>query len=125
MKIPAPLVSGLVALGAVVGLGMVFVNSASPYATVALAKEAKGGSVHVVGKIVPGTISQNSLKQTLQFELVDETGKMQVAYKGVPMANLETAERVVVVGQCDAGIFNSEKMLVKCPSKYEGNKTGG
>lgn len=121
---PGVIVSIVVAVLAAVGLTQVFVSQASPYVTVKEA-EGKGQVVHVVGKIVPDTIKQNSLAREVQFVLTDETGTMPVRYVGPPQSNLEQATQVVVIGNKKAGTFECDKMLVKCPSKYEsegGNK---
>lgn len=112
------IVSSALAVIACVGLTTVFVNNASPYVTV---QEVKGRSqkVHVVGKIVPHTLKQNSLAQEVSFELKDASGTMPVRYIGPPQSNLATATQVVVIGTKKDGIFEANQMLVKCPSKYE------
>lgn len=117
------IVSGVVAILATVGLATVFVRNASPYATIKDAASLRGDGVHVVGQMVPKTLQQNPLKRQLSFRLKDETGEMPVIYNGPPMANLQAANQVVVIGQMEEGTFMARKMLVKCPSKYESEKT--
>ncbi len=115
-------VSVALATVGVLGLGMVFVNNASPYVTIA---EAQGNrsDVHVVGEIIPGTLEQRTMNREVRFELKDKTGKMAVVYTGPPQSNLDSAKQVVVIGTLKNGKFDCDKMLVKCPSKYENEKS--
>lgn len=116
------IISSVVAAGAGIGLMTVFVSNASPYVMIKDA-ESTGTNVHVVGKIVPNTLKQNTLAQKVNFELSDDTGKMNVSYDGPPISNLESATQVVVIGKKkDDGVFHAHQMLVKCPSKYETDK---
>lgn len=116
------IVSAILAVGATVGLGVVFVTNASPYLKInELAKDSQG--VHVVGKIVPGSLRQDAMAKQVSFQIQDETGKLDVVYTGPPQSNLATATQVVVIGSKHGEEFASQQMLVKCPSKYE-NQTG-
>lgn len=112
------IVSATVAVLAGIGLTTVFVNNASPYVTI---KEVNGlnQKVHVVGKIVPNTLTQNALAQEVNFTIQDDSGAMPVKYVGPPQSNLASATQVVVIGQRKDGVFEANQMLVKCPSKYE------
>lgn len=112
------IVSATVAILAGIGLTTVFVNNASPYVTI---KEVDNlnQKVHVVGKIVPNTLTQNSLAREVSFRIQDDSGEMPVKYVGPPQSNLASATQVVVIGQRKDGVFEANQMLVKCPSKYE------
>lgn len=112
------IVSAVLAVGAAIGLATVFVNNASPYVTIK-ESDGKATTVHVVGKIVPNTLKQNTLAQQVNFELSDETGTMPVRYVGPAQSNLAAATQVVVIGTHQDGVFVAKQMLVKCPSKYE------
>ncbi|MEQ1821555.1 MAG: cytochrome c maturation protein CcmE [Fimbriimonadaceae bacterium] len=125
MLLKGPLVSAGVALLSVVGLAVVFVMNASPYATVKEALNQKSDGIHVVGEIVPGSLKQNLVERSIEFVLKDETGTMPVRYVGPPQANLKTTPKVVAIGSIQNGQLVSKQMLVKCPSKYEAEKKGG
>ncbi len=118
-------VSAGVALTSVIGLGFVFMMNASPYATIKDVAGSTSSGAHVVGQIEPGTIRQNFVKQSLNFTIKDDTGTMPVSYTGSPVANLESATKVVVIGKYENGVFHARDMQVKCPSKYEAEKSGG
>ena len=109
------------AVTAVVGLGFIFVQNASPYLTINQLSETSKG-VHVVGKIVPGSLEQRNMSREVHFQLKDDTGVMNVVYTGPALTNLEHATTVVVIGDKKTQNFSSEQMLVKCPSKYESGK---
>lgn len=112
------ILSAAVALSAIVGLGFVFVQNASPYLTVDQLTETSEG-VHVVGTIKPGSLKQEAMKRDLSFMLEDKTGTLPVHYVGPPQSSLAQARQIVVIGSMKNGVFESEKMLVKCSSKYE------
>jgi cytochrome c-type biogenesis protein CcmE len=118
-------VSAGVALTSVIGLGFVFMMNASPYATIKDVAASTSSGAHVVGQIEPGTIRQNFVKQSLNFTIKDDTGTMPVSYTGSPVSNLESATKVVVIGKYENGVFHARDMQVKCPSKYEAEKSGG
>jgi cytochrome c-type biogenesis protein CcmE len=119
-----PIITGLVAavaLSAVVGA---FLNNASPYAeTIAEARTSRDDRLHLTGDIVPGTVRHDVKNHTIQFRLRDKSGEeISVVHRGDPPANMGEATKVVAVGQVKDGAFQSDKLLIKCPSKYEGEK---
>lgn len=124
MKIQTgPWISGVVALAAVVGLGAAFVGNASPYVTVAQAASTRGESLHLAGDLVKGSLVNDLKGGTLRFKVMDIEGhEADVVYNGSPVSNLSEATQVVVVGFMRDGKFRAHKMLVKCPSRYEGDK---
>ena len=96
-----------------------FTQSLRPYVSFAEAKTAKT-TVQVKGTLVktPGSIRYE--KEQLYFTLLDETGaQVPVIYQGLKPDNMEHAESIVVIGKYDGDHFTAEKLLVKCPSKYE------
>ena len=55
------------------------------------------------------------------FTLADKEGsKMNVIHRGTKPQNFEHTEQVVLLGRykSDSGLFEADKVLVKCPSKY-------
>jgi cytochrome c-type biogenesis protein CcmE len=45
---------------------------------------------------------------------------MLVEYSGTKPGNFEQADKVVLIGRYQNGIFSADQLLVKCPSKYQG-----
>jgi cytochrome c-type biogenesis protein CcmE len=121
-----PIVTAMVALGALGGGGYVFLSSSVPYVNVEEAMQEPGRSVHVAGDILHETAQTKVSEGYFEFDLRDDTGKvMRVRHKGPKPANFDSAPKVSVSGQFDHEIFMAEKILVKCPSKYESEKTAG
>ena len=53
----------------------------------------------------------------------EETGEtMLVRYKGVKPDNFDEAYHVVAIGKYTGDAFAADKLLIKCPSKYEAEK---
>lgn len=80
--------------------------------------------VRVNGEIVPNSVKYDLETQTLTFTMKDTKGpeRLNVMYRGVPPDLLED-EGVTVVAEgryvALSNTFASDKLLVKCPSKYE------
>ncbi|REE01704.1 cytochrome c maturation protein CcmE domain-containing protein [Marinoscillum furvescens] len=105
-------------------------GDASAYVTFEDAKEmASSGNankIHVVGKLRKdenGNVigihpSPNML--SFKFEMVDENNEIQTVYHANPMpTDFLRSEQVVVVGAYQNDRFVAEKILLKCPSKYQ------
>ena len=60
----------------------------------------------------------------LLFTLVDpKTNEViPVTYTDVKPANFEDAVSIVAIGRYENEKFKAEKLLVKCPSKYQGEE---
>lgn len=117
------IVTTLVVLAGVAAVGMAFVSNASPYGTFADAKSSGSDSMHVAGDIDADTVKTDLSHHTITFKMKDQAGElMTVVYSGPPPANMGEAKKVVAIGGIENGVFHSEKLLIKCPSKYEADK---
>jgi len=86
-------------------------------------KEAKSSniSVQIIGEVIPEESRYDLKNQKFYFSLKDpEEEKMRIVFNGVKPANFEQATSVVVIGKYQDGVFLAEQILVKCPSKYQG-----
>jgi cytochrome c-type biogenesis protein CcmE len=100
-----------------------FKETLTPYVSY---EKARSGEriVQVAGALQKGSSSYVSAQESLFFNLSDpkthET--LRVRYKGLKPANFEDAISIVAIGRFDAGskVFEADKLLVKCPSKYQG-----
>lgn len=105
-------------------------GDASSYVTFKEAKElsAKGykNSIHVVGAL-PKTqsgevvgIEESPDKLSFKFEMIDENGFRQKVLHASPIpTDFSRSEQVVIVGAYNGENFVAEKILLKCPSKYQ------
>ncbi|MEL7363321.1 MAG: cytochrome c maturation protein CcmE, partial [Bacteroidota bacterium] len=82
--------------------------------------EVTGNYAHIVGDWVRDQpVTYDVSTNQFSFFMTDEIGAMRrVVYFNPKPANFEDAERVVVEGRMDGEVFVAEKILVKCPSKY-------
>ena len=82
--------------------------------------EASGSYAHVVGYWVqPETAHYNPEDNLFIFHMQDEMGTTRkVQYNDIKPASFESAEKLVVKGRLNGGVFEAEHILMKCPSKY-------
>ena len=118
------IVTSLVIVGGAIAVCFAFVSNASPYGDFAEAKINHSDSMHVAGTIMKETLKTDLRHGTIQFNMKDEKGLMMpVVYDGPPPANIEDAVKVVAIGGVQGSEFHSNKLLIKCPSKYEAQKS--
>lgn len=123
---------GIIAIAIVIIVSMI--GDASTYESFATAKEMmmKGEekSIHVVGELkkslsgaVEG-IEVNPNKTSFYFVMVDNDGTEQKVFYNEPVPpDFSRAEQVVVIGSYrNEELFVADKILMKCPSKYQENE---
>ena len=106
---------------AFVGLGLTaFQKTLTPYLSFDEAKKARG-VVQVMGALDKQSDKYDAAKEELSFDLVDAEGRrMPVSYRGIRPGNFKDAISIVAIGRYHEGRIDAEKLLVKCPSKYQG-----
>jgi cytochrome c-type biogenesis protein CcmE len=73
-----------------------------------------------VGEQAPAARTQPAV---LRFDLVGQTGKLPVVYRGVVPDMFKPGGEVVVEGtRSEAGDFLADRLLTKCASKYEARR---
>ena len=113
--IAAALALGFVALGLTA-----FQKTLTPYVTFDEARKAKG-VVQVMGALDKTSDRYDTGNQELSFALLDEHGRsLPVAYHGIKPGNFRDAISIVAIGRYRNGRIEADKLLVKCPSKYQG-----
>ena len=83
-------------------------------------------SIHVVGEL-PKTasgeivgIQESPDKLSFKFQMVDEKGMRQEVLFAQPIpTDFTKSEQVVIVGAYQGEKFVADKILLKCPSKYQ------
>ena len=99
-----------------------FQKTLTPYLSFDEARGSKG-IVQVMGGLDKRSDSYDTSTQRLSFELIDEQGgRMPVVYGGTKPANFKDAISIVAIGRYRDGRIEAEKLLVKCPSKYQGTE---
>jgi cytochrome c-type biogenesis protein CcmE len=107
-----------------------FEDNASYYLTVSelYAKEdiTPQDGVRIHGYVDPETIEWNAEAIEVHFDLFEESDTIKVYYKGVKPDQLADAQQVVAEGFLrEDGVFQANKIMLKCPSKYEVDATEG
>lgn len=126
--------------GHILGLGIIAVaiviiitsiGDASTYESFSTAKtmalNGKTEAIHVVGQLKKGQngevegIEVGEDKTSFTFIMVDNDGVEQQVYYNEPVpADFQRSEQVVVIGTYKTKeMFVAEKILMKCPSKYQ------
>lgn len=110
----------LICVLALVGIVGAFLRTSSPYVTIAQARQNGETGLHLEGDILQSSVKTLGSKHLLTFNVRDVNGDtIEVEYTGAVPENFAEANKVVAVGQMKGDTFASERLLVKCPSKYE------
>lgn len=118
------LIFGIVAIVGFTSLLMYnFGNSISTYVNFEQASGMEGA--HVVGTLDKSRKFGFSMEtKQFSFYMKDEAGNVRrVIYPKSKPNNFEQADKLVVIGEMQDGVFYANEMLMKCPSKY--NNTDG
>ena len=103
-----------------------FRSTLTPYVSFSEARRA-ARVVQVAGALEKGSARFDDATSRLHFALKDEASgtTLPVVYEGLRPANFEDAISIVAIGRYDthAGELHADKLLVKCPSKYQGVET--
>lgn len=75
-------------------------------------------NVQVNGTIVLGSTKYYPENNTRIFDITDGKSTMTVIFTGT-LTNYQEGIPAVVIGDYNNGIFHAQKVLLKCPSKYE------
>lgn len=99
-----------------------FTDSITPYVGI---KEAKASAKNVqvkglLDKSVKPYIEGNDFVFSLSDEETGET--MLVKYHGTKPDQFDEAHHIVAIGKWEGEAFSANKLLIKCPSKYESQK---
>ena len=81
---------------------------------------APGEGLRITGYVIPSTIKWDAEKIELRFAMTENSDTLRVFYKGIMPDQLADAQQVVVEGALDQSrTMVANKILLKCPSKYE------
>ena len=118
-------ITAFVALLGLVAMVAAFVANASPYGTFSDAQRTQSNSIHVAGELVPGSFHNDARNGLIRFSMKDDNGSvMNVVYTGTPPQDTTNIKRLVAIGGVKNGVFESNKLIIKCPSRYESGNAG-
>jgi cytochrome c-type biogenesis protein CcmE len=91
-----------------------------------MASNGNTSSIHVVGQLKKDAqgnivgIQEGADKVSFSFIMVDDQQREQMVQYRQPMpTDFTKSEKVVVIGSYRGDIFVADKILLKCPSKYQ------
>jgi cytochrome c-type biogenesis protein CcmE len=126
---------GIVVIALAIGIIISTATDASTYVDFATAEKMavdnNNTKIHVVGKLkkdVSGQILGMKYEPAIdanlfEFLLVDNKNiEKKVIYHEPKPQDFGKAEQVVIIGKMDGDIFKCDKILLKCPSKYQDGK---
>ncbi|GAB3884164.1 cytochrome c maturation protein CcmE domain-containing protein [Spirosoma agri] len=126
---------GIVVIALAIGIIVATAGDASSYVTFKQASElAQDGDekmIHVVGKVqkdAQGRVTDMLYDPAIdpnhfEFTLIDnENHPQKVVYNSPKPQDFERSEQIVVIGAMQGDHFQCNKILLKCPSKYQENK---
>jgi cytochrome c-type biogenesis protein CcmE len=127
---------GIIVVAIAISIIVATSSDASVYTDFGEAKRLKNdgsnNAVHVVGKLkkgADGKITDMFYEPTVdanhfEFKMIDLKGNEQkVVYNAPKPKDIISAEQVVIVGKMNGEVFECDKILLKCPSKYQDGKT--
>lgn len=117
------LLLGLLLLAFVGYAGWSFADSVTPYVGIAEARKSSS-NVQVKGLLAANAPAPHMEGNDFVFTLQDEdTGEtMPVRYHGAKPEQFDQAHHIVAIGKFKDTAFAADKLLIKCPSKYEQQK---
>lgn len=126
---------GIIIIGIAIATIVSMTGDASTYVTfkeaTEMAAEGKSGKVHVVGNLkkdaqghATGLVYNPSVDPNyFSFKLVDDSlQEREVVYLSPKPQDFERSEKIVIIGCMKQGTFVADKILLKCPSKYQEGK---
>ncbi|MBX5437145.1 MAG: cytochrome c maturation protein CcmE [Alicyclobacillaceae bacterium] len=134
MSTRAKLITALVIVMGIIGvLIRTAVSHASTYYLTVGELKAKGAAAvgvdtTVSGDIVGPSVQWDPARQLLQFTIRDANGggaHIPVVYHGDRPDDFSNDWPVIVTGRLTpGGVFEADKLLIKCPSKYQAKGSG-
>jgi cytochrome c-type biogenesis protein CcmE len=121
---------GIIVIGIAILIIVATAGDASTYMDFSearsLALKGNTSKIHVVGQLKKDSsgeiigIEKSADMLSFAFVLMDQNGKEQKVIYNEPMpADFMKSEQVVVIGSYKNDTFLAEKILMKCPSKYQ------
>lgn len=123
----------IIVIAAAIGVIISTAGDASSYVTFdeahKMAVAGNSESIHVVGELKKDNqghvvgIEPGADQVSFSFIMVDDNKKEQVVVYNEPMPqDFMRSEKVVVIGGYSGETFVANKILLKCPSKYQDQK---
>ncbi len=119
-------VIGIIVIAIAIGVIFVSLKNTSTYADFTEALANPDQEFHVVGKLdkaQPQIYDPKINPDEFLFSMIDNKGvvKRVVLHKSRPQ-DFEKSEQIVLIGKMHGDNFHANDILMKCPSKYNGQQ---
>lgn len=119
---------GIIVIAIAIGAIISMVADAATYADFAKAQEYPGREFQVVGQLNKEKsieYAPETNANEFSFYMVDNSGnERKVVFNGAKPQDFERSEQVVITGSLEGEQFLADKILMKCPSKYNNGEAG-
>jgi len=122
------IIGGLIVLVFMIWGAVAFMKTTVQYVSLAEAKRSPQ-TVQAIGAIDFASVVYDAENSSFEFEIYDDDAvdpaqaeRMKIMYYGVVPGNFDQATSVVVRGKAEGDTFIADQLLVKCPSKYQGEQ---
>ncbi len=113
---------GIVVIALAIGMILSTFADSSTYASFNEAMESPNQEFHVVGRLnktKPLEYNPEQNANLFGFYLKDrDSTECKVLFNGSKPQDFERSEQIVITGKMNGNTFNADKILMKCPSKY-------
>ncbi len=114
------IIGGAIVVVAAIWLMSSFNESLTAYVSFDEAKQ-KDRRVQVIGSIIRDGVRYDTDSLQLVFDVENDDGQiMTVVYSGTMPGNFDQATKIVCKGKYTDGRFVADELLLKCPSRYQG-----
>lgn len=125
------LIAGIVIVTAIGALIYVGIKESGVYYMTVSELSSKGSSVdgqgmRISGSVIEASITEEKEELIINFKIRDEEGTddkfVNVYFKGIRPDSFKADVQVILEGKYDStkNLFKATTLLVKCPSRYEG-----
>lgn len=120
---------GIIVIAIAIGVILSMVTDAATYADFKTAEKAAGEQFQVVGELNKDKLiaySPQTNANQFSFFMIDQSGtEKKVVFNGAKPQDFERSEQVVITGSFNGEDFHADKILMKCPSKYQDGSNQG
>jgi cytochrome c-type biogenesis protein CcmE len=119
----------LITLAVAIGVIISTISDSSTYASFSEAMNNPGKEYHVVGVLNRDKDMEYDPQKNanlFSFYMLDNEGKeLKVLFNGTKPQDFERSEQIVITGKYNNDAFYADKILMKCPSKYNDPNNNG
>lgn len=120
---------GIIVIAVAIGVILSMVTDAATYADFQTAEKAIGEQFQVVGELNKDkqiAYAPKTNANQFSFYMIDQKGtEKKVVFNGAKPQDFERSEQVVITGSFSGEDFHADKILMKCPSKYQDGSQDG